>query len=499
MKLLDRFTKSNQDDQAQVFDFIPSTESAQGRKERRAQAAEIRRTRTESGTVLPINRLPFTTFPKGGAKVPANLRGPSTVTPQVHGSSTLTYAAAYPFVSEGGLGAEGVYMGQDTAGGGAFCADPWAWYEKGFVSGTSIVLIGGVGTGKSTCAKTLVCRLVIAGRKAAVCTDKKGEWVRVARWLGGEVISVGPGRSSRINPLDEGSRPLLNSEDKPLSDFEWAAIVSSRRLALLGTLVSILLGGRMLEPAEHVALTRAVSHAAEYNKVPTIPHVISALKNPSEEVRAEIQDQGANLGHALTRCVTGDIAGMFDGESTVSFNPDAPIMVIDTSGLTGASSEAVSITSACTSAWVEAVVTNKESGQRVVVYEEGWDTLSDPAALERMVVQWKLAREYGITNLLILHKLADLDMAGDSGSKPRALAESLLTDAEIRIVYRQAPGALPTTKKNLGLTTAEAEKVSKLKKGQGLWKVGPRSFIVDNKMTAAERPVFDTDARMESK
>lgn len=118
----------------------------------------------------------------------------------------MTFAAAYPFLTESGLGHEGTYIGTDVFGSGAFSYDPWILYEKGVISGPSIVVIGTVGTGKSMCGKSLVARSVTLGRKAAVASDPKGEWVPVAEALGGKVISVGPGKPARVNPLDAGPR-----------------------------------------------------------------------------------------------------------------------------------------------------------------------------------------------------------------------------------------------------------------------------------------------------
>ncbi|RAE50216.1 ATP-binding protein, partial [Burkholderia multivorans] len=72
-----------------------------------------------------------------------------------------------------------------------------------------------------------------------------------------------------------------------------------------------------------------------------------------------------------------------------------------------------------------------------VIYDEAWRLMSHPALLKRMDAHWRLARHYGIANMLIFHKLSDLDNVGDVGSAMRSLANSLLANAETRIVYRQ--------------------------------------------------------------
>ena len=149
----------------------------------------------------------------------------------------MTFAAAYPFITESGLGHEGTYIGTDVFGSGAFSYDPWILYDKGIISGPSIVVIGTVGTGKSMCGKSLVARSITLGRKAAVASDPKGEWVAVAKAVGGKVISVGPGRAARVNPLDAGPRPSA------LTEAQWQAVVRQRRRYLLVALVSLMRQG----------------------------------------------------------------------------------------------------------------------------------------------------------------------------------------------------------------------------------------------------------------
>src|SRR5699024_2747490 len=139
--------------------------------------------------------------------------------------------------------------------------------------------------------------------------------------------------------------------------------------------------------------------------------------------------EGAAVGNSvMSRMTSGDWGGMFDGPSTVVFGRDVPAVSIDTCSLEGVNRDAARDVHDCTGAWTEAMVTTSDCGQRIVVYEEGWDNISSEADLQRMVEAWKLARAYGIFNLLIMHKISDLDMAGDKGSQMAAMARSLLSD-----------------------------------------------------------------------
>ena len=81
-------------------------------------------------------------------------------------------------------------------------------------------------------------------------------------------------------------------------------------------------------------------------------------------------------------------------------------------------------------------------------------------------------------NLVVLHKLADLQAAGDAGSRAARIAEGLIADASTRIVYHQDESQIPLTRTLLGLSESEAQLISMLSAGQALWRVGSRSFVV---------------------
>ena len=98
--------------------------------------------------------------------------------------------------------------------------------------------------------------------------------------------------------------------------------------------------------------------------------------------------------------------------------------------------------------------------------------------------------------MLIFHKLSDLDNVGDQGSAMRALASSLLANAETRVVYRQESDQLGPTAAALGLTGTERQLLPTFGTGQGLWRIKDRSFVVQHQLHPAEIALFDTSSRM---
>ena len=476
----------------------PAGEKRKHRKARKKAAAEIERTaRHETQAVARkqydqerAERRATHYLPASGESGADALRTPGKFRLPRHQDTSATLAGAYPFLAEGGLGADGVFVGQDLYSGGSFVYDPWTLYARGIITAPNIVLAGIVGSGKSSLAKSLYTRSIPFGRRVYVPGDPKGEHTAVAEAVGGKAIVLGHGLSNRLNPLDEGHRP------SGLSNVEWESQVASRRRELIGALAETVLD-RPLSPLEHTAIDLALRDAVRSSDVPILPMVVDRVLIPdvATDTDGRLAEDGRLVGHALRRLVAGDLAGLFDGPSTVRFDPSLPMVSLDLSRV-AENSTLISVLMTCSSAWMESALLDPTGGQRWVIYDEAWRLMAYPALLRRMDAQWRMARHYGIANMLIFHKLSDLENVGDSGSAMRALANSLLANAETRIIYRQEPDQLGSTAAALGLTGTEQKILPGLGTGQGLWRIKERSFVVQHQMHPAELEVFDTTARM---
>ena len=429
-------------------------------------------------------------LPAGGEPGPAALRSYRRLRVPTHQDTSAALAAAYPFLAEGGLGPDGVLVGQDLYSGGSFVYDPWVLYQRDVLTAPNVVLAGIVGAGKSSLAKSLYTRSIPFGRRVYVPGDPKGEHTPVAEAVGGKAIVLGHGMPARLNPLDEGHRP------SGISDAQWTMQVASRRRDLIGALAETVLG-RPLTPLEHTAIDLALRATVAAADVPVLPMVVDRILDPDTDQDRRLEEDGRIVGHALRRLVAGDLAGLFDGASTVRFDPALPMLSLDLSRV-AENATLISVLMTCSSAWMESALLDPAGGRRWVVYDEAWRLMSHPALLRRMDAQWRLARHYGIANLLIFHKLTDLDTVGDKGSAEHALAASLLANAETRIIYRQETDQLGTTGQTLGLTGTEQRLLPGLGTGQGLWKITDRSFVVQHQLHPDELTIFDTTARMVS-
>lgn len=429
-------------------------------------------------------------LPRQGESGALTLRTPGRLRLPRHQDTSATLSGHYPFLAEGGLGSAGTFIGQDLYSGGSFAYDPWELYRQGIITAPNIILAGIVGSGKSSLAKALYTRALPFGRRVYVPGDPKGEHTPVARAVGGRAIVLGPSLPTRLNPLDEGYRA------SGIPDADWAAQVAARRRDLIGALAETVLD-RRLSPVEHTAIDIALADAVRSAEVPILPMVVDRILTPSpaDDPDGRMAEDGRMVGHALRRLVAGDLSGLFDGPSTEKFDPTLPMLSLDLSRV-AENSALLAVLMTCSAAWMESALQDPSGGQRYVVYDEAWRLMSYPSLLARMDAQWRLARHYGISNLLIFHKLTDLENVGDQGSRMRALASSLLANAETRIVYRQESDQLGVTAQTLGLTGTERSLLPGLGIGQGLWKIKERSFVVQAQLHPSELELFDTRSRM---
>ncbi|MFE2773813.1 ATP-binding protein [Microbacterium resistens] len=491
----------NRDDAERLHTSVlvaPEFETRRLRKQRQRDAVKLRtdqqhsqRHEAHAKHLAELAERRATTYlPAAGEPGPAQLRSSGKFRLRRHQDTSATLARAYPFLAEGGLGPDGVFVGQDVYSGGSFVYDPWVLYARGIITAPNVVLAGIVGSGKSSLAKSLYTRSIPFGRRVYVPGDPKGEHTAVAEAVGGQAIVLGHGLTTRLNPLDEGYRPV------GMSDVSWASTVASRRRDLIGALAETVLA-RPLTPLEHTAIDTALTEVVRSNDIPILPMVVEHILGPTArtDLDGRLAEDGRLVGHALRRLVAGDLAGLFDGPSTVAFDPTLPMISLDLSRVTE-NSTLVSVLMTCSSAWMESALLDPNGGQRWCIYDEAWRLMSHPALLRRMDAHWRLARHYGIANMLIFHKLTDLENVGDQGSAMRALANSLLANAETRIIYRQESDQLGSTARTLGLTGTEQKLLPGLGVGQGLWRIKDRSFVCQHQLHPAELELFDTTGRM---
>jgi type IV secretory pathway VirB4 component len=377
-----------------------------------------------------------------------------------------------------------VFIGRD-ASGGAFCFDPWVLYGEGVLDDPNVIVIGKLGQGKSALVKTLLWRMLLFGRRAFVL-DVKCEYGPLCRAVGVEPLSLIPGGCLRLNPL--AARPEEHAQ-----------------LDLLRAIVVTTLG-EPLTQLEAAALREALRVLrCGGNAEPTLPEVASLLFHPvidmAERLRstpAQVAQEARRAALALQDLCEGPLRGMFDGPTSAGLDLDARLIVVDLHAVRD--SPAVGILMTCASAWMSALLARlaeRPGRERLInVADESWKIVQHTGLGDWFQSNFKLARQFGLMNLVVLHKLADLQAAGDAGSRAARIAEGLVADASTRIIYHQDESQIALTRTLLGLSESEAQLISLLPAGQALWRVGGRSFVVAHHRSQLELELTNTDTGM---
>jgi type IV secretory pathway VirB4 component len=406
-----------------------------------------------------------------------------------HSATTAHFQAAFPFIAEGGLGAPGVYIGRDACGG-AWVFDPWSAYERGVLPGPNMLVVGQLGRGKSAFLKSYIARQHVFGREAWVL-DPKGEYAALAEFLGGTTIALAPGGSVRLNPIS-------------------SRMGRKEQLSLLRSVTAAALR-RELTPEEDAGLRVALRAVMVRNAdEPTLPEVVEALLHPGAEMTAEMV-MGAEefsvatrqAAFALQRLCEGDLRGMFDGPTSPGLDLDARFVALDLSAVQ--ESAALGILMTCAAAWLQGVVMERkrsaEAGEEdppkmILAVDEAWRITADLGVAEWLQRSFKLSRAHGVQNIFALHRLSDLGAVGAAGSREARIAEGLIADADMRVIFAQPPDQLEALETVAGLSATEAELVVTLRRGEMLVQVGRRSFLVQHGLSSRELAIADTDARM---
>ena len=401
-----------------------------------------------------------------------------------HRATTRHAQAIYPFIAADGLGGRGVFIGRD-ASAGAFCFDPWVLYREGVLDDPNAIVLGKLGQGKSALVKTLLWRMLLFGRRAFVL-DVKREYGPLCDAAGVRPISLAPGGGVRLNPL--ASRPEEHAQ-----------------LELLRAVAVTALAGP-LSQIEAAALREALHTVRRRGRgEPTLPEIAAVLFSPTADMAAALRTTTERLTSdarraalALQDLCEGPLRGLFDGPTTPGLDLDAKLLVLDLHAVRD--SPAVGILMACATAWMSALLARmaeRPDRERLInVADESWKIIQHTGLGEWFQSNFKLARQFGVMNLVVLHKLADLQAAGDAGTRAARIAEGLIADASTRVVYNQDASQVALTRELLGLSHSEAELLSMLSAGQALWRVGSRSFVVQHYRSRLEAEMTDTDTGM---
>lgn len=330
----------------------------------------------------------------------------------------------------------GLALGVEVLGGWPVFHDPFTLYGSDGFSSPNVVVFGDLGSGKSVSAKTWVMRNLMVGRRVVV-VDKKlqdlgggvraGEYSAMARALGFSPVTLKVGEGGlRINILD------------PAIAGDGGAGLAGQQL-LLEAVASAAVGRPLSErerKALRVARRAAVEAAAASGRVAHVGDVTRVLLSPDPGVGAlagvegpgELAEWGRDVGFALERLVSEELAGLIDGPTDPAVAVDGALTVFDISSLPD-EGPAVGVMMTVLNTWLHSMVSRTpDTVPTLFVVDEAWHVADgDFARIARKNA--KLARGLGMSNMTILQHPGDIH----AGSP----AVAMIQEAQTAFVFRQ--------------------------------------------------------------
>ncbi|MFD8263691.1 hypothetical protein ACFV19_33455 [Streptomyces griseoluteus] len=361
----------------------------------------------------------------------------------------------------------GIPIGQSLLDGREFRLSP-VQAPASLLPSTNSLALGGLGSGKSTTAKTRIRREILAHAHQAVVIDSfgedstGGEWAPLVRSLGGRVIEAG---SFALNPCSGLFPPEVREQ-------------------LVRSLIAAVEPGALTHQATH-----ALQHALNHPKAGSLNGLVDALVSPQDGrwPAGKLTEWGEGAAIALSRYTEGSLRGLFDGPSADLPETDLPILSFDFSRL-DRNSPAIPSLMAAVACWAEHVWLRRSTARhRHLVLEEAWQILLSPATAELIQRLLKNSRKAALSLDVVMHTLSDLGTGR---------AQDLAKLCEIAHVGRLGPEEAALVGALLGLPEWAIGRIPTLEPGQAVWKVGPAYVdIVQTVLNEEETALTDTSAR----
>jgi len=420
--------------------------------------------------------------------------------------TTRHSASAYPFQCQAGLPLVGPIIGQEVLGQGMFCYDPFCLYETETLLSPCMLVSGNKGYGKSAFVKSYLHRQAIAGKWMAIL-DPKGEYLDLAERDRLSVLALRPGGPVRLNPLEAGPDAVGSTSVGAAPIGTASDDIRGRRIGVVIALAESATG-RPVTSDERSVVTAALMELERrgnrrtpaQSHGPTLRHVMDLLMEPTDGMAAELRTDAGSLAtdarsvaRGLHRLVEGDLAGMFDGESTATVDWLGPGIVVDLSAVL--QSPAFSSILVCAGAWLAQVVARKDR-QRIIVVDECWKAIRDAGFVAWGEETQKLSRGYGVQFVTIVQRISDLASQADDGTATAKRAQGFVTEAETKVTFNLSGGEARASRDVMDWTESETLLVPRLPRGRALWRVGEHGAIVQTILSAQDVAMCDSNQAM---
>ena len=434
---------------------------------------------------------------------------------RVHSFDSRSMGTVFPFTTSEVGHSTGVPLGFNKQTGTPILFDNF----HPSLSNYNMVIFAKSGAGKSVTMKTLISRSSVLSGIESLALDAEGEYTIVAESLGGINVVLSPNSKTVINLFDiepenikdeitGRERTVLNVENK-VEDVTQALLTMARgstRSQEVNELTKQVIAESVAEEYASLGITNnptSIYKTGEsfqkgdrlYRDKKDMPTIGSWYKRIEQKAKQNKNpDYQYHYSYLLKvmrqyiREYNGQMA-YFDGQSTFELLDGAPFINLDISQLEERFARPLAQQILLSWIWEKYVKKNsedrKKASKKRVLVDEAWMLLPYPEAVDFLNTMARRARKRNVSLAIVSQRFQDFY------EKPEA--QAVLTSSDTKLFLAQDKAEIQYIREVFKLSAGESNFLVTCGKGEGLFKVGGDTAILQITPTAKEFQFVETN------
>ena len=436
------------------------------------------------------------------------------LTTQKHTFDRSSMATVFPFVSSEVGHPTGIPIGFDKQTGLPILYNNF----HGSLTNYNMVVFGKSGAGKSVTIKTITARSSVLMGIESLALDAEGEYGVVADSLGGINVVISPSSKTVINLFDietEIVRDEITGKDRTVLNVE------NKVEDVTNALLTMARGSTRSEDVNEITkqiIAEAVAEEYQALGINSNPNSLYAdddmgLGENLTRTKKEMPTVGSwytrilqkaqmneNIDYQFhisyltkvmrqyTREYDGQMA-YFDGQSTFDLMESCPFINLDISQLEERFARPLAQQILLSWVWEKYVKKNSEDRKKArmkrVLVDEAWMLLPYPEAVDFLSTMARRARKRNVSLAVISQKFQDF--------YENKAAQVVLQSADTKLFLAQDKSEIDYLKEVFKLSDGEASYLLTCTRGEGLFKVGAETAIIEIRPTEKEFSFIETN------
>ena len=435
---------------------------------------------------------------------------------KVHTFDRRSMATVFPFINSDVGHENGIPLGFNRQTGLPILYDNFS----PTLSNYNMVIFGKSGAGKGVTIKTLIARSAVLMGIESLALDAEGEYGVVADALGGLNVVISPSSNTIINPFDiepeitrdeitGREKVVLNVENK-VEDVTQILLTMARgstRTEDVNEVTKQIIAEAAAEEYASLGITNDVNSLYERNvngivqnnylgrtkkKMPTIGSWYRRLlTNANQNTNPDYRIHYSYLVKVMKQYVrelNGQMA-YFDGQSTFDLLEGASFINLDISNLEERFARPLAQQILLSWIWEKYVKKNSEdktkAGKKRVIVDEAWMLLPYPEAVDFLNKMARRARKRNVSLAVVSQRFQDF--------YEKSEVQAVLTSSDTKLFLAQDKSEIQYIKEVFKLSEGEASFLTTCSRGQGLFKVGEQTAIMEIIPTKKEFEFIETN------